>query len=239
MSKTRLFTVSAIVFALAFPTLITWIYFVVLADRAAKLQHFAYCTGKITQFAFPLLWVIVVQHRPLSIRWPKLRGIGVGLGSGVLVLVALLAIFHAVLTPLGFLDAPAEQVRQKVAGFGVNTFRDYILLAAFYALGHSLLEEYYWRWFVFGQLRDVCPIPLAILISSMGFMAHHVLVLGTYFGWLSPATVVFSLAVAVGGAFWAWLYHRYESLVSPWISHAVVDIAIFVAGYDMARELIE
>ena len=44
--------------------------------------------------------------------------------------------------------------------------RVYLLLAVFYSAIHSLLEEYYWRWFVFGRLSQLCKLPTAIAISS-------------------------------------------------------------------------
>ena len=33
------------------------------------------------------------------------------------------------------------------------------------------------------------------------------------------------------------MYARSDSLYGPWISHCFVDAAIFVVGYDLAREL--
>jgi membrane protease YdiL (CAAX protease family) len=74
---------------------------------------------------------------------------------------------------------------------------------------------------------------MAIVLSSLGFMAHHVFILGTYFGYGSLPTVAFSLAIALGGGVWAWIYHRSDSLYGPWLSHLFVDVAIFVVGYDM------
>jgi uncharacterized protein len=55
---------------------------------------------------------------------------------------------------------------------------------------------------------------------------------------LSPWTWLFSLSVAVGGAFWAWLYQRTGSLYGPWLSHLLVDAAIFLVGYDLASDLL-
>jgi membrane protease YdiL (CAAX protease family) len=66
-------------------------------------------------------------------------------------------------------------------------------------------------------------------------MAHHVLVIGFYFGWTAPETWLFSFAVAIGGAVWAWLYHKSRSLVGPWLSHLLVDAAIFAVGYDLGH----
>ena len=72
-------------------------------------------------------------------------------------------------------------------------------------------------------------------VSSLAFTAHHVLVLGFYFGRLWWPTVIFSLAVAIGGVFWAWLYQKSGSLYGPWLSHALVDAALFLIGYDLIR----
>jgi hypothetical protein len=82
------------------------------------------------------------------------------------------------------------------------------------------------------------PLAVAIAVSAVGFMAHHVLVLATFFGWWTWPTMLFSLAVAVGGGFWAWLYERSGSLVGPWLSHLVVDTGIFVVGYELVRGML-
>ena len=228
---------AAVVFALTFPSLITWVYFVWLTDSALLASGL----GKAVQFAFPLVWVLAVQRRRLGITRPTARGMGIGAVFGLLVLVAMMLLYYTWFKPTGFLDpssAAAQGIREKVAGFGVDTVWKYFALGAFYALVHSLLEEYYWRWFVFGQLRRLIPLTAAVIVSSLGFMAHHVIVLGTYFGWFSAATVVFSLAVAVGGAFWAWLYHQSRTLYAPWLSHLIIDAAIFIVGYDLVREML-
>src|SRR5262249_11228268 len=111
----------------------------------------------------------------------------------------------------------------------------YAVVGLFYSLVHSLLEEYYWRWFVYGRMRRYVSLAPAIVISSLGFMAHHVIVLATYFGWANGWTWLFAVATAVGGAFWAWLYERSGSIYGPWISHLLMDAAIFGIGYDLMR----
>jgi membrane protease YdiL (CAAX protease family) len=97
------------------------------------------------------------------------------------------------------------------------------------------LEEYYWRWFVFARLRKLTTLPNAIVISSLGFMAHHVIVLSHYFGGLSFLSCFFSLGVAIGGVVWSWLYARTHSLWGSWLSHALVDAGIFLVGFDLVK----
>jgi membrane protease YdiL (CAAX protease family) len=129
---------------------------------------------------------------------------------------------------------PDREVEAKLRSLNLNSVPVYVLVGIGYALVHSLFEEYYWRWFVFGNLKTLLRLPLAIAISSLGFAAHHVLVLANYFGWWSPWTYLCSLGVATGGAIWAWLYHRHQTLFGPWISHGLVDAVIFVIGYELA-----
>ncbi|MGE3806696.1 MAG: lysostaphin resistance A-like protein [Gemmataceae bacterium] len=126
------------------------------------------------------------------------------------------------------------RIRDKVVQLDVATPARFLMLAAFLSVLHSFLEEYYWRWFVFDRLRDLLPGWLAIVISSLAFMSHHVIVLDAYLpGSFWQATVPFSLCIAVGGAFWAWLFARSGSLLGPWLGHLLVDAAIMAVGYQM------
>jgi uncharacterized protein len=223
----------AILFALAFPTVLTWVYFIALAEEPAGLQQAAYTGGKLIQFGFPLIWVWLYRRASLGWSRPRLAGVLEGLAFGGIVAGGMLLAYRLWLQPAGFFNAAVEPMLAKLSGIGLLTPAAFITLGIFYSLAHSLLEEYYWRWFVFARLADVSRLPTAILISSLGFMAHHVLVIGAYFGLASPTTWLFSSAVAIGGAAWAWLYHRSQSLVGPWISHLLVDAAIFAIGYDL------
>jgi hypothetical protein len=224
----------AVLFALVFPTLITVVYFILLAGRPAAIQQTAYAAGKLIQFLFPAVWIIRIQRGRLAWQSPKHSDVLLAAGMGLALLAGALALYRFHLKPAGFFsDAVIEKVRGKVSGIGVASAPRYATLALFYCLIHSLLEEYYWRWFVFGQLRRLISVPWAIAVSSVGFMAHHVCIVSSFFGWFSAASILLSLAVAIGGAIWAWLYYRTGSLWGPWISHALVDAAIFIIGYDL------
>lgn len=135
--------------------------------------------------------------------------------------------------------AATEAVGRLLAGYRVTGMAGFVVVGAFYSLVHSALEEYYWRWFVFGQMRRALPLPAAIAVSSIAFTLHHLVPLGYYFGWGSPLQLLFALAVAVGGAFWAWLYHGSQSLPACWLSHLIVDGALFTVGYWMVAPMLQ
>jgi hypothetical protein len=221
--------------ALTYPSALTFLYFVLLAAFSAGVQQTAYGVGKLVQFGFPAVYVwMVLREQP---RWSLLsaKGISPSLVFGVLVSAAMLLLYEFWLSGSAVLVGLERQVVDKVRDLGLHSAWRYAATGVFYALVHSLLEEYYWRWFVFGQLRKRAGVRGAILLSSLGFMAHHVILLATYFGWDSPLAYVLSFGVALGGVAWAWLYARTGSLLGPWLSHMLIDAAIFLIGYDLAR----
>ena len=123
-------------------------------------------------------------------------------------------------------------VPSLAAGLGFDSPGAYVGLGIFYSLIHSFMEEYYFRWFVFGRLRHLIRFAPAALVSALAFMAHHVIVLYVFFG-ASIHTLFLSLCIAVGGVIWAWQYERSRSLLGSWMSHLLVDAGIFLVGYHM------
>jgi uncharacterized protein len=228
----------AVIFALVLPTLVTLAYFVLATDFSPAVQQGTYAVAKTFQFLFPVLYVWRIQRGRVQIKLGGTEGVWQGIIFGFTVAVLMLALYRFVFFQTGLFTHATEAIRAKIAGMNLASPAVYITVGVFYSLIHSLLEEYYWRWFVFGQLERLTRLGFAILLSSLGFMAHHVLVIGTYFGFFSPVTWIFSLCVAIGGGYWAWLYHRSDSLVGPWISHLLVDAAIFTVGYHIAGPLI-
>src|SRR5207248_9403220 len=122
---------------------------------------------------------------------------------------ALFMAFLALRAYTTLFDHTSQAVHQLLLDMNVATPGRFLALATFYSLGHSLLEEYCWRWFVFVLLRRHLPLAPAATLSGLGFMAHHVVLLYVYFpGRFWMLAVPLSLCIAAGGAFWAWLYDR-------------------------------
>ena len=233
---------AAVAVAIVLPTLVTWVYFHLLADHDEQLQQRAYSFGKFVQFGFPLVWVWAFLRQAISKAglpedetaqpWSRSSSIQFGVAVGLAVVLAMVAIYW-LMFPQSVLDDLRTEVESRVAGFGFASPLKFVALGAFYALVHSFMEEYYFRWFVFGQLRHVVALTPALVISGLAFMAHHVIVLDHYFHAFIGLTAFLSLSIAVGGVIWAWQYEKSRSLVGPWISHLIVDAGIFAIGYDV------
>lgn len=226
---------TALAFAMTYPSVMAAVYLVALSggtpgESGSRAVQVVYGVSKFLQFLFPVLFLVWFDRQAL--KWPSFspRLLGLGLLFGAIVGGLVWSVANVLGTTL-LTDAP-RHVRTKVAEFGVASPARYLFLAAFISVLHSLLEEYYWRWFVYVRLRKWMTFAPAAALSGLAFMGHHVFVLREYMPdhfW--SAALPLSLLIAVGGFFWAWLFERSGSLLSPWLSHMLVDAALMWVGY--------
>ena len=230
-----------IILGIVIPTCITWIYFDLLANSSPIAQKFAYAVGKLSQVGIMLVaYWLWRQRQRLSPNKPSLLGkpickrwIALGCISGLAIGCLSIVVFQWVLLPLGLMESAKLAAKEKLQSMGVDSPAVLFAIAIFYTLLHSGFEEFYWRGFVFRGLNEHLGVALSVCISSLAFMSHHVLVLAKFFGYGSIMTYLLAMSVALGGAIWAAIYHRCGNLIPGWISHAVVDAAIFIIGYQL------
>ena len=160
-----------------FPSLAAWLYFVVYSGKPS--MRTVYAVTKTLQFAFPVLWMLYASKDRLRLRAPGFRFVGTGIALGVLGSLIVGLVYALALRGSSLMEGTPAVLLEKLQGFGATTPARFALLGAFIAVIHSWLEEYYWRWFVFAELRrDISSIS-AVLVSSLAFAAHHVIVIGS------------------------------------------------------------
>ncbi|MCH8965350.1 MAG: CPBP family intramembrane metalloprotease [Planctomycetes bacterium] len=242
-----------IVLAAAAPTLATVLY--LHAADSTSIVQILYFASKAIIFSFPAAWWLIVERRARAVsfssrgstdgenvaqcEYPRelptgrdfiplaARGdIALGVGSGALIGASLWCMYLVMFRGVIDADVLAERVRQ----FGM--YEHFLLYMMFLAIINSGLEEYYWRWFVFGRLRAKIGASAAVVLSSLAFAAHHFVALHEFLGsaWLAG---LFSVGIAIGGAVWACLYHHTGRLWGVWASHCVVDVAALSIGYSI------
>lgn len=220
--------------AMTLPAALGYVYFVLLApgsDGGFPLIRVAYPAAKLVQLALPLIairWFVKVADGGLRRPTGLVLGISFGIATG-LAIVGLAEAWRDTLLA----DAP-RQVANKVEEFGLRSPGRFIAFAVFLCIVHAFFEELYWRRFVHNGLRNFLPFWPAALLSGLAFSAHHIFVLQEYLpGRFWSVAVPLNLGIAAGGVVWAWLYERTGSILSPWISHGIVDAAIMWVGYRM------
>ncbi len=187
----------------------------------------SYSVLKAVMIAIPI--VIWWRRRDMSLRdwlgWkrPSLRGsVGVGVLMAGVILGGYYVGFRNLLDP-----AP---VAAKVRALGLIEY--YWAMTVVVSLWNSLLEEYYWRVFLFGEFRRYLPGKLAVcLLGGFLFGLHHIFALLPLFDW--PMVALFTVGTMAAGAVWSWMRVRGRSIVDCYISHLMADVAIMWIGYDL------
>jgi len=175
--------------------------------------------------AIPVVWHVTIESR--SLKWPRpsRHGMAAGAGSGLAIAAAIIVAYVTVGPAL----VDPERLRRAVTAAGLGSPARYVAGAAYWTFANALLEEYVWRWFVTRQFGRVLRPSFAVGASAAAFTAHHVIVLAVYMPPLAAGLC--SLGVAVGGAVWSVMYLRYRSVWPGYVSHVIVDAAIFAIGF--------
>lgn len=209
------------------PVLASLLYFILLSGTS--YGRILYGVTKLFILLWPLLALRHILPQALEDQtwaWRKhVKALPLGFAAG-LVVAALL--WLAMLTPLGAVVAQsAGSMREKAAAMGI--LEHYWSFALFLALGNSLVEEYYWRWFFYGRLRSVMRVFPALLLASSAFALHHVVVMSQLVP--GPWGYVLGACVGLGGALWCLLYEAQGSVAGAWACHLLTDLAVLAIGW--------
>jgi len=218
-----------LILAMILPTLAAWTYFEIFT--APEQVQSLYSFSKIFQFSLPLISFYLYRRK---FRWkgPNLRDLGLGTLGGM-ALAGVLILIEFALHDFSFMKEVGPLIQAKLQGFGAETPARFLVLAIFISLIHSFLEEYYWRWYVHRELHSWLGKWAAVILSSLAFASHHVIIIRAYLPpqILTVGLLAFPIFVFLAGIFWALLYDRHQSIWMNWISHLWADAAILWIGY--------
>lgn len=195
------------------------------ADSALGRALFA--LSKVWLFTLPVLWLRFVEKKRFSLSPPRNGGFGAGIISGLIISAAIVGLY--VLSGDKFIDKAF--FTEKLTLVGLGSLPTYLGGMAYWVMVNSVLEEYVWRWFCVKQCEKIWRKPVAITASALFFTLHHILAMSVFF---PPVTVaICSSGVFIGGVIWSAMYIRYRSIWPCYVSHAIVDIAVFGIGASM------
>lgn len=223
---------AALLPALTVPFLGSLIYFVWIPE--GPVGQATYTGTKIFTLVYPLFFLRLIGSSGLTRReerqatWPSWKVVvltGVGSGLAIALLGALL-----MLTPLGeMVREGADEVTDKAEGLGFR--KHFLLFAVFVSVFHSALEEYYWRWFAYGHLREKVGHWAGHGIAALAFGGHHLVITMQFF---SPGLAIFlTLCVVAGGLIWTLMYEWQGTVIGCWLSHLCVDVLLMLIGYQL------
>ncbi|MHC1721669.1 MAG: lysostaphin resistance A-like protein [Aminipila sp.] len=111
---------------------------------------------------------------------------------------------------------------------GVNK-DNFVFVAIYISFVNSLLEEFFFRGFVFMNLKRLANRKFAYLVSSIAFAIYHVAMM---IGWFSIWLFLLLLAaLIVAGVIFDWLNEKQENIYTSWFVHMFANFSINTVGF--------
>lgn len=144
------------------------------------------------------------------------------MGMGVYVFI--LACYFTIGTFFDFSQV-TEALNENV---GVNK-ENFVFVAIYISFANSLLEEFFFRGFIFMNLRRLASRKSAYLVSSLAFAMYHVAMMS---GWFSIWLFFLLLAaLIVAGIIFDWLNEKQQNIYTSWFVHMFANFAINTVGF--------
>jgi len=156
-------------------------------------------------------------------KWPLMAAIGLLL-AGIY--------FGAFELSKGYIDF--QHIAGQLSGAAQIGVENILLIGVFIVFVNSLLEEYFWRGFLFDEVNHLAGPWLAYGLTGLAFSFHHIMF---YYNWFSfPLFVLVSMGLIGYSLIMNAIFQRYRDLFSCWLVHAIADvsqilIALMVLGF--------
>lgn len=159
---------------------------------------------------------------------PKKKGLlpAIALGVGV----------YGLIVGGYFLAAPFFDFSRIAGSLTANagvTKDNFLYVSLYISFANSFLEEFFFRGFVFSNLKQLSGRKLAYLLSTAAFSLYHVAMMT---GWFSPALFLLVMAgLAAGGMLFNWLNEKMDTIYCSWLVHMFANFAINTIGFLLLR----
>ena len=183
---------------------------------AIKIALFLLIPLVVTQFDKNIVYLQLLKARKKGL----LIAIALGIGLYALILGA-----YYIVKPYFDFSGIAGALTTNA---GV-TKENFLYVSLYISFANSFLEEFFFRGFVFTNLKNLSDRKLAYFFSATAFSLYHVAMM---LGWFSP--VLFLLVVvglAAGGVIFNWLNEKLNTIYASWLTHMFANFAINTIGF--------
>ena len=164
----------------------------------------------------------------LSFLRPKKKGLlpALALGAGV----------YAVILGGYFLVSPFFDFSQIAGALTENvgvTRQNFLFVSLYISFANSFLEEFFFRGFVFTNLKRHSGRKLSYIFSAAAFSLYHVAMM---IGWFSPLLLLLVMVgLLIGGVIFNYLNEKLDTIYCSWLTHMFANFAINTIGFMLLR----
>lgn len=154
------------------------------------------------------------------------RNLFYSIGLGLVIYFGILAVYFLIENFIN-LDNIAEVLDKSVK---VNK-NNFLWIALYISFINSLLEEFFFRGFLFLNLKKVSNRKFAYIISAFAFSIYHVAIMANWFN-----SAIFLLVITglfISGIIFNYLNEKNENIYNSWIVHMMANFSINTIGFIM------
>ena len=164
----------------------------------------------------------------LPLLRPKKKGLLPAIALGVGVYVVILG-GYLLVSP--FFDF--SQIAGALTSNAGVTKENFLYVSLYISFANSFLEEFFFRGFVFTNLKQLSGRKLAYVFSATAFSLYHVAMM---MGWFSLGLFLLVMAgLVIGGMIFNWLNEKLDTIYCSWLTHMFANFAINTIGFMLLK----
>lgn len=109
------------------------------------------------------------------------------------------------------------------------TKENFLYVSLYISFVNSLLEEFFFRGYVFRNMAKLSNRGWAYAFSAVLFAAYHIAMMLGWFGFGLNALIM--LGLVVGGLIFNWLNEKLDCIYASWLTHMFANFAINTIGF--------
>lgn len=163
-------------------------------------------------------------HEILGLGRIDKRSILTGVLLGIAYFGSIILIFYCFKKTL--LDKFHIDTALSAIGFSKKYF---FLLAVYFIFFNSIVEELFWRGYLYYQYGKKIRIPFSSVVISFFFIQYHFITIGIIFSF--QVALIFIPVLFIVSIIWCYLRHINSNIYAAIISHFMADLALIVVYY--------
>ena len=168
------------------------------------------------------LWDRDILYLPLF--RPRTKGALAALGLGAALYSLILGAYFLIGPYFDF-----SGIAKSLTGDAGITKDNFLYVSLYISFVNSFLEEFFFRGFLFSNLRTSAGRKTAYLFSSLLFSLYHTAMM---IGWFSlPLFLLVLAGLAAGGMIFNWLNEKMDTIYCSWLTHMFANFAINTIGF--------
>jgi membrane protease YdiL (CAAX protease family) len=207
------------------------VIFLYVFDQVLTLSYMSKIALKMALFAiFPMIYTIKTGENVLKssianikINKPRNQRLNVGVILGAIIFIIIIATF---IFMNQYIDS-SQLILEFQEKYKIN--KSNIIYYSFYLVFiNSFLEEFFFRGFLFLNIKRLGLRKTAYAFSSLLFAVYHI---ANFQNWFFVAAFILALAALfVGGYIFNYLDDKQETFLNSWFVHICADLAIVLIG---------